>query len=200
MKIIPFPGLTAFNESGVIGTRVLSTDAFLKGLAQKIEYAERDGRMQGWQGKVDGHFVIPCPELQGLVSPGIGIRTNDPNDYILVFHREGMVPFLKRAKALSVTDCQGELEMEVILYSFEAFLCDGDVRNTPLSEWAKKERPAYVIIAIHSPASPPTPWRFTLNAAGGNEEYKEFTADELRQKAAESAEFWKRFCTVADPA
>lgn len=195
MKVIPYPGLTAFNKDGVIGTHVIAPDAFLPGLVQKIEEAQGSpGGLARWKVESEGKFSIPCPELRGLVSPGVGRRTKNPDDYHLVHYREKFVPFLKRHKAISSSDCD---DLKVVLKTGVAFMRDEDVQRMPnLMEWCAKEEPDYVIIVVLYPDSPPPPWRVAANYWGG--EYSEMSDTEVLSLLKESFEFWRIHETVAD--
>lgn len=195
MRILAYPGMSAFLSRGVIGTCVLSPAAFIEGLAQKIIAAQKSpAGMAGWQAEKEGKFVIPCPELRGLVSAGVGRRTSNPDDYHLIPYREKVTAFLKRHKALSITECG---DLSVVVLGTGAFLGDEDVRHDrSLYEWAATELPEFVIIAVLYPDSPPTPWRIAANLASG--QYNEKTSEWVADLLIRSFEFWRDHEVVAD--
>lgn len=195
MKVIPYPGLTAFQASGVIGTKVIAPDAFLPGLVGKIEEAQGSpGGLARWKAESEGKFSIPCPELRGLVSPGVGRHTKNPSDYHLIHYREKMFPFLKRNRALSSTECD---DLLVVVKTGEAFAADRDVQKIPaLQEWCAKEKPDYAIIVVLYPDCPPPPWRVAANYASG--QYAGQSDEWVLTLLRESFEFWLIHETVAD--
>jgi hypothetical protein len=180
--------LTAFNDS-TIGSKVISKKRFLSDLSEEIAKVDFDSF------QIPGQAYIKLPDhFCSYVSAGIGRRTTSPDDYVVRMHREKVGLYLKREFAAGVDG------VAVVVYTKEAYLDDPDV-NEKEAEWVKARGYTHMLVAVlasSGPPSPLTPNRFIHNLAGGNNEALQWTADEIRAKAVEIANYSNEFCVVAD--
>lgn len=183
--------LTAFNPS-TFGSKVVDPDRFLEILSEAISATSfKDQR-------VPGQAYIPLPaEANATVSAGVGRHTNRAEDYVLREYRGKVTVFLKRELAEPV------ISVAAVVYTKAAYLSDPDVAgNTTEVKRIIESGAGYVLVAVLASAdpvaSPLTPSRLVHNLAGGNKEAAEWTADEIRAKAKESAEYYSEWSPVAD--
>ncbi len=184
--------LTAFKEK-TVGTKVDTANSndffgFLGNEVEKFDFAT-----QGMPGQ--GYIVCP-PLMHTLVSAGIGRRDLNPNSYVIREHRGRVGLYLKRCYAANVTS------LACVVYTREAYLADPDVRKDEKEFLAfAKSETTHVLVAVLAsagPKAPLTPERFLKNLGGGNNEAFAWTADEIRAKAKEIAEYDDAWCVVAD--
>ena len=182
--------VTAFSDKA-IGSRVLPEhqELFLEVL--KIGILSHDPEKDRQAGQ---HFIVLPQTACGLVSCGVGKRTQNPDDYVIRQYREQVGLYLKRHLAVPTE------HLAVVVYTKEAYLKDPDVTPEEL-EIRKAEDVTHVLVAVLATAgevSKLSPYRFTANLAGGNLEAQAWTADEIRAKAKEILSFDNSFTTVAD--
>jgi len=172
-----------------IGTKVIDEDGFMSFLQECIKKHDSS------KDKL-GQHVIPMPsEAFKTISAGVGIRTQDPNDYILRFYRGKVSAYLKREKAAMVES------LAAIVYTTEAYLSDPDVgeREARRIKFSNATHVLVAILASAGPDSPLSPSRLVHNLAGGNKEAQQWSTDEIREKAFESREYHDEWVVVADP-
>lgn len=174
-----------------IGTKVLDAEAFMITLSAAVETYDVSGDRVPGQ-----HFVVLPEAARPLVSAGVGRRTTDPADYVLRVHRDRVEAYLRRDKAAEVEG------VAVVVYTTAAYLADPDVLADPAeAERIRQSECSHVIVAVLAfagPKAPLSPYRLVHNLAGGNREAAEWSADEIRGKAAESTAYWNEWETVAD--
>jgi len=180
--------LTALNDS-TIGSKVISKKRFMTDLQEEI------AKIDFQSCRVPGQAYVQLPErFCSFVSAGIGRRTSNPDDYVVRLYRDKIGLYLKRQFASEVD------KVAIVIYTTEAYLNDPDVTETE-AQWVKDRGYTHMLVAILASAGPPsplTPYRFVHNLAGGNNEAKEWTADEIRAKAREIIEYSNEWCVVAD--
>lgn len=183
---------TAFNEK-TIGSKVIDRGAFFLRLHDAIN--EYEDKVQKGDIILDapGQYCVLLPEAMEFVSAGDGLRTQNPEDYIIRSHREGPKMFLRREFSGKVNS------LKVIVYTREAYLIDPDI--TPKE--AKKIQPdtTHVIVAVlasSGPESELSPFRFVHNLAGGNNAYKHLSGDDIRAKAVSVLAYANEYTAVAD--
>ncbi|MDP3772938.1 MAG: hypothetical protein Q8Q85_01595 [Gemmatimonadales bacterium] len=173
-----------------IGTKVIASEDFrsLLWLALGAHDPSRDR-------KPGQHYIVLPREANATVSAGVGRRRPDPARYVLRCHRGRVSAYLQRGCAEAVES------VAVVVYTREAYLADPDV----LADHAEAARigseVTHVVVAVLASAGPPsplTPFRLVANLAGGNNEALEWTADEIRTKARESAAYADAWDVVAD--
>jgi hypothetical protein len=184
---------TAF-DSITIGSKVLNKNKFLQLLEEKLNNYDRSkDRVLGQ------HFVI-MPEAFKYVSAGDGLRSNNPQDYIIKNHREGPKMFLKRRLA-------GEVHfLATVVYSREAYLTDPDITTEEIIDFPDCDYVIVAVIASSGPEAPVTPFRFVHNLAGGNYEYykpKDLSklsewGDFIVNKAKTIINHWNTYSVVSD--
>lgn len=187
--------LTAFDES-TIGSKVTNENLFLGRLARSI--ANTDFEAQ----RVPGQAFIPLvteddDSVLQAVSAGVGKHTQNPSDYVVREYRGKVKLFLHRSHAEPVEN------VAAVVYTRDAYLSDPDVQASDEAQRIQDSDCTHVLVAVIASAgpqnSPLSPGRLVHNLAGGNKEALEWTADEIRAKAAESLEYYSEWGTVADP-
>ncbi|KKW28677.1 MAG: hypothetical protein UY72_C0064G0005 [Candidatus Uhrbacteria bacterium GW2011_GWD2_52_7] len=91
------PSFIRERESRVVGYKIPDLEAFIA--AVKDAFVNPD-----LNEVTPGEFVISKPEISRLVKPGIGKRSNNPEDYVLRNHRGKVGAFLKREFAIPYAD------------------------------------------------------------------------------------------------
>ena len=192
MTILTSNICSAFSPNA-IGTRVVDGDAFLNALTTAVF------RHDIFADPVPGHYSVKLPEdVYGMVSAGVGRRSQNPEDYVIRVHRGQVNAYLKREKAAPVEG------LAAVVYTREAYLNDPDVqKNAAEQERVSNSDATHVLVAVLASAgpysSPFTPDRFVKNLAGGNREAFAWSADEIRAKATEIAAYYDSWSVVADP-
>lgn len=142
-----------------------------------------------------GQGLIRLPDAAcDMVSAGIGLRTDNPSDYVIRRHRGRIGLYLCRGLAITPD------KVSVVVYTAEAYLNDPEIREEEAAR-VRKGGFTHMLVAVLAsagPSSPLTPGRFVSNLAGGNNEAMHWTADEIRAKAKEIDEYAKTWCVVAD--
>lgn len=177
---------SAFETAGV-GTKVLKPGSLLGALTAAVEAHDQASD------RVPGQHFINLPAVTfGFVSAGVGRRSEDPEDYVLRAHRGVVEAFLRREKAAAVEG------LACVVYTRAAYNADPDVVSAGRQV---DENTTHVVVAVLAFAGPKAPLgaeRFVHNLAGGNNEALQWSGDEIREKAAEVATYWKSWSTVAD--
>lgn len=182
--------LTAFDDVS-IGTKVTNPIKFYEILTKAInDFDWSTCRMRGQA------YIELGPEAISCVSSGVGKRTKLPSNYIIRTHRDRVGLYLRREWA-----CEEVTGVAVVVYTNEAYRLDPDVTDEEIERMESGDC-SHMLVAIlaHPPGykSPLTPNRFIKNLAGGNREALEWTAEEIRQKAAEISEHSNTWIVVAD--
>jgi hypothetical protein len=198
MHIVPSNICSAFEPSGVIGSKVINHAEFSRVLQAAV--AAHDFAAD----RIPGQAFILIPEAIPFVSAGAGRPTTDPSNYVLREYRGKVSAFLKREFAAPVEGCAA------VVYTMQAYLDDPDITPeeakrvtaaTLLSEDNVSSDTTYVLVtvlAFAGPQSQLSPHRFTANLAGGNHEAQVWTADEIRAKAKAIMGYDDQWSTVAD--
>lgn len=188
--------LTAFSSS-TIGSKVINTLDFLAHLTKAIE--QHDSSKDQAPGQM---FVVLPKEAFCTVSAGDGMKTNNPEDYVVRTWRGEVGTFLKREKAGSVNF------LAVIVYTAEAYNKDPDV----IREGRLVTDSTHVIVAVLASAGPKPvigEHRLLLNVLGGNNKFKALWGEGTQEEklaqmqlflteAKESTEYNKTWSVVAD--
>lgn len=154
-----------------------------------------------------GQGFIVCPDLIPLVLSGDAPKSVEVSDYVLRKFRGEVQKFLRR-------ECANNVEVSfcaLVVYTKDAYLKDPDVVGDAEAGIPRDEEElnrvetldcTHVLVALLASGGPkPTvsPGRFVLNLAGGNNDYKNMSGDDLRALAADiKANMEKSWCTVAD--
>lgn len=181
------PTLSAF-EDRAIGSRVTDKQGFLDALMVAVQAHDPAKDRAAGQ-----HFIV-LPESAFLtVSGGVGLRTTNPEDYVLRVHRGHVSANLRREKALPVE------HLAVVVYTTAAWMIDGDVINDKLESVADGH--SHIIVAVLAsagPTGPADPRRLILGRNGGNTEYMGYSAEEYEKKLVDSVAYWDQYAVVAD--
>ncbi|MBO06606.1 MAG: hypothetical protein CMI58_06195 [Parcubacteria group bacterium] len=180
-----------YNYQSTIGSKVTDPESFLGGLTTQIQRHDTTGD------RVPGQHYIPLPsDFNSLVSAGVGMRSQDPADYVLRVHRGHVSAYLRRKHAADVCS------VAVVVYTRDAYLSDPDVTNDRDECERISSDITHVIVAVLASSaggpSPLSPFRLVHNLAGGNKEAEAWSADEIRGKADESMDYWQSWSQVAD--
>ncbi len=182
--------LQAFNASAV-GTRVLNPAAFNAILASACESFDFAGQTTPGQG-----FVMLPEAAREAVSAGVGLHVDNPEAYVLRSWRGSVNAYLKREHAAPVEG------VAAVVYTVGAYLSDPDVAGDSGEVARVRESGAtHVIVAVLAfagPKAPLSPGRLVSNLAGGNKDALAWSADTIREKARESAEYSNTWGVVAD--
>jgi hypothetical protein len=201
--IVPSNICSAFNHTGVTGSKVINHEEFLRILHDAVKNHDFS------QDRIPGQGFILIPDAVPFVSSGVGKPTLSVNDYILREYRGKVSAFLKRDHAVQAEGCAA------IVYSRKAYSDDPDVtpeemrRIDSLAEINPLSFPdppstipvTHILVAVLTFAGPQSqlsPYRFTANLAGGNHEAQIWTADEIRAKAKDVVDYDNELVTVAD--
>ena len=177
--------VTAF-DAKTVGTKVLGFGQFFNAILPLV--AEHDFAAE----RVPGQAFINVPDAIPFVSAGVGPRSDNPSNFTLQKHRGRVEAYLKREFASPVESCA------IVVYTREAYLKDPQVSP---SEVSRTEGATHVLVAVLAGAGPRpalSPYRFTSNLAGGNNEALLWSADEIRTKASEVFVYDNEWATVAD--
>ncbi len=191
--ILAFASILHLYALKVVGSKVLRHDDFLDFVTAAI--ASHDPSKDRAPGQ---HFIALPPEANETVSGGVGISSPNPEDYVLAEHRGHVSAFLKRSKALPVK------AVHVVVYTLDAYLADPEItlqERARVESLVKRDLVTHFLVAVlassgEQPAL--SPYRFTANLAGGNNEAALWSADEIRAKAKSVMEYSNTFSSVAD--
>lgn len=142
-----------------------------------------------------GQGYIPATSLTGFLLSGVGLRTENPDDYVLRCHRGRVDAYLKRSHALPAKD------VALIVYTRDAYFRDPDV-VTDYDEVSRvvSLEATHILVAVLAsagPKSPLSPVRFVANLAGGNREAATWSPELIRAKAGTVMDYDKSWCVVA---
>ncbi len=184
---------SAFQPTGVIGSKVTDQYSFLREVKRAIEAHDFT------QGLVPGQAAIEVNKAAPYVSSGVGPRLQDVSAYVLREHRGQVSAYLKREYASAAAQCT------VIVYTKEAYFADPDVTVDEMARVAAHTLDGnpvtHVLVAVLAfvgPVGPLSPYRFVMNLAGGNREAQLWSAEVIRAKACEIAHYHSNWITVAD--
>jgi hypothetical protein len=181
--------VTAYQDR-VIGTKVTDPKGFMREIALAIH------KHDFTQDRVPGQALLEVPEAIPYVSSGVGKHLNDTRAYVLRSYRGRVHTYLRRDHAAPVD------RLSIVVYTLGAYLKDPDIDEDPGE--AKRildEDPTHVLVAVLAYSGNQTavsPYRFVKNLAGGNHEALAWTADEIRAKAQEVADYTDTWAVVAD--
>ena len=184
----------SFSES-CIGSRVLNSNMFCDALRRALATYDTS------KDRVSGQHYVVMHDVLDSVTCGIGLRTDNVNDYVVRKGRFGVDCYLKRKHALAVAS------LAVVVYTMEAYLNDPDIQNDTIERDRMiayaKENITHVIVAVlaspEGPGSPLSPMTFAHNLAGGNHEaVREWSKDDILAKAKDVESYWTKYCLVAD--
>lgn len=153
-----------------------------------------------------GQAKIPCPDLLPFVLSGDAPKSVEVSDYVLRKYRGEVRKFLRRDRVnVEPTSCA------CVVYTKEAYLKDPDATGDPEAGIPRDNEEierietldcTHVLVALLATGGPePTvsPHRFVMNLAGGNNDYKEMTGNQLRLLARDiKINYEKAWCRVAD--
>ena len=195
MPILNSNIVTAFHDEA-LGTKVTDHRRFRAFLADFVgthEFATEDNPETG---TVAGQAFIMMPGAEVTVSAGVGLRSENPADYVVRFHREKVGLYLKRDMAQPATG------VAAVVYTRAAYLRDPDVRIDAVEvERIAKSAATHVLVAVIAFAGPKSPlpaWRFVCNLAGGNLNAQGLSGDAIREQAKEIRDYWQTWSVVAD--
>jgi hypothetical protein len=181
--------ITAFSPQ-TIGTKVIDHKGFRREMCRAV-YDHDFSR-----DRIPGQALIEVPRAIPFVSSGVGKHIDEPEAYVLRSHRGKVHMYLHREFAAPVDRCA------IVAYTMAAYLDDPDIEETPgEADRILDEDPTHVLVAILAYSGNQTalsPYRFVKNLAGGNHEALAWTADEIRAKACEIANYTDTWSVVAD--
>lgn len=182
--------LSAFDPA-TVGSKVIDRAAFMAAIEEAV------AKYDFASARVPGQGFLPLPsEACVLVSAGVGRRTDNPDDYVVRMNRGRAAVYLRRENAAEVES------LACVVYTREAYLADPDVRKDIVeSARIADSETTHVVVAVLAsagPKAPYTPDRFVKNLAGGNKEALVWSADEIRAKAKEVADYDSEWIVVAD--
>lgn len=182
--------LKAF-DAACVGSKVTDHQGFVDAITPAI--MEHDFA----KGTVPGQALIKAQAALPFVSPGVGRRTKNPDDYILREWRGRVDAYLLRDFAPPAEFCS------IVVYTIDAYKKDPDDRDQAELKKFADNGVTHVLIAVLAGAGveePPfTPYRLVSNLAGGNREALKWKADEIRKKAKEAISYDDEWAVVADP-
>jgi len=195
MRILDSNIVTAF-AGQTIGTKVIDHRRFRSFLADFVgthEFATEDNPETG---TVTGQAFIMMPGAEVTVSAGVGLRSKNPADYVVHFHREKVSLYLKRERAEVATG------VAAVVYTRAAYLRDpdiiGDAEEVSRITASDATHVLVAVIAFAGPKSPLPAWRFVCNLAGGNLNTQGLSGDAIREQAREIRDYWQTWGVVAD--
>jgi len=170
-----------------IGTKVLDPATIMSMLTARLDAGEVSF-------DEFGHGFVPCPELAGAVSCGVGLHTDNPEDYVLRSYRGQVSAYLRRDWAATADF------VAVVLYTAEAYMSDPDVTRAEQDRITSEGATHVIVVVLASagPKAPVAPRRFVANLAGGNPEWGTFDKAKLVELAVEATSYHDKWCTVAD--
>ena len=176
-----------FGES-VIGTRVVNRADFLALVNDTLKlHNTSSDRTEGQ------HFVRLPEEAVGMVSSGVGRVEGHPVEHFIVREHRGEVnAYLHRAHA---AEADG---VAAVIYTLDAYKADPEVKMEEESFGDDVSHVIVAVLAFAGPQSPLTTHRFVSNLAGGNNEAKLWSGDEIRDKASYIKQYWAEWRVVAD--
>ncbi len=206
MKIARASIVSCFNAEAVVGTKVVDQEAFdalLEATVAPVDFTAQRTR------------CIPLPsEAIDMVSGGVGLRTEDPEDFVIRNHRGQLHLYLKREKASKADS------VAAIVYTRDAYTADPEVDEAEAARVAESTHVLVAVLASVGPRPPRCPGRFTAALAGENHDYDFLTAPGggvgggtvrakvdvnwiarvacVRDDAKEVIEYHRKWCVVAD--
>ncbi len=196
MSLLQLPNNPTFSVSplcesftGGMGTQVQRSDAFIAALI--VAMAKHDTSND----RCEGQYAIrmdPSVINDAGVSCGVGPASEDASRYHSRCYRGKVSSYLKREYAAAPES------VTALVYSAAAWNTDPQVIEYGLAPCEGD----YCIVGVRAEAGPDlgafSAARLVANLAGGNNEAKLWTADEIRELAAKSVEFYSKWSTVCD--
>lgn len=181
--------VSAFDTKS-IGTKVLDATSFWDIAAKAV--ASHDTFKDEFPGQ---HFIIR-KDLWPILSGGVGLRTRNPDDYVLRDYRGKVSAYLARKYAEKLDK---NSFTALIIYTREAYLADPDV----IYDAQERERissgvATHVLVAIIAGTNFMGYSTVVHNIAGGNNQYFAMSAEQLREKARWVEQANLKYSTVAD--
>jgi|SRR5690606_1162411 len=199
VKLVVSNICTAF-ESQAVGSKVDLISTFMRLLEESVhKHNTLKDRAPGQ------HYIVMPDAAKHTVSAGDGLKSDNVNDYVIRYHREGPKMFLRRGCAGDVRD------LAVVVYTREAYLIDPDYDVS--EDIGDATHVIVAVLASSGPKSPITPYRFVHNLAGGNNAYKRpdrvseppvmvHALDKhinwLENTASEVIDYWSKYAVVSD--
>jgi hypothetical protein len=177
-------------EPGTIGTKVINKDKFIFYLEVAIQSHELN------EPEANGQYdcIRLRDEVNEFVSCGVGLRSTDTDDHVLRSYRGRVNSYLKRSKAVQ-TD-----KTEVTVYTRQAYLDDPQVNGDELKRIEDSDY-THVLVSVRAgtnDGSPLTPGRLVANLAGGNNNVKTLTLEDIFAQAKDAIAFDDKYSVVAD--
>jgi len=195
VEIINASIVTAF-DAKAIGTKVTEPIMFRGLLREAVGNFQFPTETVEDKGIVEGQGFIRLDSALPHVSAGVGLRTLNPDDFVLREYRGEVQPFLKREHAIKADG------FAAVVYTREAYLVDPDVVADPAELARVKASDATHVfvcaIAFAGPKAPLSPRAFVHNLAGGNTNAQGLSGDVIREQAAEIDAYHAKYATVAD--
>jgi len=154
--------LTAFEPTGVVGTKVLNKEAFMVFLTTALATLTYPA-----EGDYKGTAIISLPEAANkTVRAGAGETTTDAKDFHLREYRGAVEKFLKPACAVK------HETTSLLLYFIDRYLEDSQVQADAVefaaAKAAKVAGVEHVLVAIWAGPGAVSDRRMLVNATGGN--------------------------------
>lgn len=188
--------VTAFNrdvcghKTPAIGTKVIESEEFWARTKDLIRSHDSG------KDREPGQYFIMAPGLRNALAGGVGLRTDDPADYISRMYRGKVRCFLKREFAEKLTS---ESFIALIIYTRKAYLLDPDTqKDAEETTRVENSNATHVLVAVLAGTNYMSPDAAIHNIAGGNREWLNYTIEELHAKAKWVEEIDEKFCAVAD--
>ena len=192
-----FKGCTIWKaeDEKCVGSKILNPEEFRKRLVTEI--IRHDHKSDSAPGQHVVTLSYETIEASGIVC-GIGLRTNNLNDYIIRSWRGQVGLYLKRECAVPVEMCR------VIVYTKEAMIADPDVDEDYKNEIMNSPDHKYVshyLIALLADGPEPSarsPLRLTAAIGGHNNEYENASIEKIKSDCLESYNYATKWEVVSD--
>lgn len=177
---------SAFQDK-TIGTKVVLDHVFFGFLSEAV------GNHDTSKDRAPGqHFIVLPPESFETVSGGVGPRTDKEEDFCVRVHRGRASAYLYRDRAAPVES------LAVVVYTREAYNSDPDVEKDGRKVGDEFSHVVVAVLAGAGPEPALSPYRLVHNLAGGNNEVKDWTLEDIVSKAQASKSYDDAWCVVAD--
>ena len=171
----------------VVGTKVTDPKGFFRVLSAALRSYNTDND------RVPGQHFVVVPEAMPFVSAGVGRNGGHTADhYVVREHRGRMGAFLKRQYAAKTDG------VAVVVYTKDAYMADPEVTPEEVAALGNATHVIVAVLGFAGPNPPLSPYRFVSNLAGGNNEAKTYTADDMRRMAKDIKAYDDEWCVVAD--
>lgn len=147
---------SAFDDSNVVGTKVVGKGDFLSALATKLK--ESPIEMAEWIDLDHTKFI-------DVVRSGVALRADRVLDDYFHVDVQGVPESVVSSEYAAKLD-----SLRVLVYSMDLYSTDKTVKEEELKD-LKEENTDYVIVAVHGGDSAMSPQRLTSNIAGNNQNF-----------------------------